>query len=108
MHSATLPPDLATIAREAMRDGPPTPTPARPARVIGLGHHVPAEVVPNGAIAERIGVDDAWIVKRTGIKSRRRVAPSDRLSDLATFASRRALSDAGVEALDLDLVLVAT
>ena len=62
MHSATLPPDLATIAREAMRDGPPTPTPARPARVIGLGHHVPAEVVPNGAIAERIGVDDAWIV----------------------------------------------
>src|ERR671935_9049 len=74
MHSATLPPDLATIAREAMRDGPPTPTPARPARVIGLGHHVPAEVVPNGAIAERIGVDDAWIVKRTGIKSRRRVA----------------------------------
>jgi 3-oxoacyl-[acyl-carrier-protein] synthase-3 len=108
MHSATLPPDLRTIAREATRDGAPTPAPARPARIVGLGHHVPPEVVPNGPIAERIGVDDAWIVKRTGIKSRRRVAPSDRTSDLATFAARRALSDAGVEAIDLDLVLVAT
>src|ERR687892_330631 len=108
MRSVTLPPDLRTIAREALRDGAPTPAPARTARVLGLGHHVPAEVVPNGPIAERIGVDDAWIVKRTGIKSRRRAAPSERLSDLATFAGRRALADAAVEPLDLDLVLVAT
>jgi 3-oxoacyl-[acyl-carrier-protein] synthase-3 len=108
MRSATLPPDLRTIAREATRNGAPTPDPARTARVIGLGHHVPPEVVPNGPIAERIGVDDVWIVKRTGIKSRRRVAPADRLSDLATFAGRRALTDAGIDALDIDLVLVAT
>jgi 3-oxoacyl-[acyl-carrier-protein] synthase III len=108
MRSATLPPDLRTIAREATRNGAPTPSPARTARVIGLGHHVPPEVVPNGPIAERIGVDDAWIVKRTGIKSRRRVAPGDRLTDLATFAARRALTDAGVDPLDIDLVLVAT
>jgi 3-oxoacyl-[acyl-carrier-protein] synthase III len=108
MRSATLPPDLRTIAREATRNGAPTPSPARTARITGLGHHVPPEVVPNGPIAERIGVDDAWIVKRTGIKSRRRVAPADRLTDLATFAGRRALADAGIEPLDLDLVLVAT
>jgi 3-oxoacyl-[acyl-carrier-protein] synthase-3 len=108
MRSATLPPDLRTIAREATRNGAPTPAPARTARITGLGHHVPAEVVPNGPIAERIGVDDAWIVKRTGIKSRRRAAPSERLSDLATFAGRRALADAGLEPLDVDLVLVAT
>jgi 3-oxoacyl-[acyl-carrier-protein] synthase III len=107
MHSATLPPDLRTIAREATRNGR-FDAPARTARVIGLGHHVPPEVMPNGPIAERIGVDDAWIVKRTGIKSRRRAAPSDRLSDMATFAGRRALADAGIEALDVDLVLVAT
>jgi 3-oxoacyl-[acyl-carrier-protein] synthase III len=107
MHSAALPPDLRTIAREATRNGRFT-TPARTARVTGLGHYVPPEVVPNGPIAERMGVDDAWIVKRTGIKSRRRAAPADRLSDIATFAGRRALSDAGLEALDVDLVLVAT
>jgi len=107
MHSAALPADLRTIAREATRNGA-AHTPARVARVTGLGHHVPPEVVPNGPIAERIGVDDAWIVKRTGIRSRRRVAPSDRLSDLATFAGRRALSDAELDPLDVDLVLVAT
>src|SRR4051812_35743320 len=107
MRSAALPPDLATIAREATRNGDGL-APARTARILGLGHHVPAEVVPNGPIAERIGVDDAWIVKRTGIRSRRRAARADRLADLATFAARRALADAGVEPLDVDLVLVAT
>jgi 3-oxoacyl-[acyl-carrier-protein] synthase-3 len=75
---------------------------------MGLGHHVPPEVVPNGPIAERIDVDDEWIVKRTGIKSRRRAAPGERMTDYATFAARRALADAGVEPLDVDLVLVAT
>jgi 3-oxoacyl-[acyl-carrier-protein] synthase-3 len=108
MRSAALPPDLATIAREATRNGAVTHAPARTARILGLGHHVPPEVVPNGPIAERIGVDDAWIVKRTGIKSRRRALPGDRLSDYATFAGRRALADAGVDPRDVDLVLVAT
>src|SRR5918997_6340472 len=107
MRSAALPPDLGTIARDAPRRGDGL-APARTARIVGLGHHVPAEVVPNGPIAERIGVDDAWIVKRTGIRSRRRAAPEDRLTDLATFAGRRALGDAGVDAADVDLVLVAT
>jgi 3-oxoacyl-[acyl-carrier-protein] synthase III len=107
MRSAELPADLATIAREATRNGNMR-SPARTARILGLGHHVPPEVVPNGPIAERIGVDDAWIVKRTGIKSRRRALPDERLSDYATFAGRRALNDAGVDPLDVDLVLVAT
>jgi 3-oxoacyl-[acyl-carrier-protein] synthase III len=107
MRSTALPPDLATIAREATRNGNMR-SPARTARILGLGHQVPPEVVPNGPIAERIGVDDAWIVKRTGIKSRRRALPDERLTDYAVFAGRRALNDAGVDPLDVDLVLVAT
>jgi len=107
MRSTALPPDLATIAREATRNGNMR-SPARTSRILGLGHQVPPEVVPNGPIAERIGVDDAWIVKRTGIKSRRRALPGERLTDYATFAGRRALTDAGVDPLDVDLVLVAT
>jgi 3-oxoacyl-[acyl-carrier-protein] synthase III len=108
MRSATLPPELAAIAREATRNGDVAPAPPRTARIVGLGHHVPPEVVPNGPIAERIGVDDAWIVKRTGIKSRRRALPGERLTDYATFAGRRALNDAGIDPRDVDLVLVAT
>jgi 3-oxoacyl-[acyl-carrier-protein] synthase III len=107
MRSATLPPDLAAVAREARHNGRAV-APPRTATILGLGHHLPPEVVPNGPIADRIGVDDAWIVKRTGIRARRRAADDERLSDLATFAARKALSDANVEPYDVDLILVAT
>jgi 3-oxoacyl-[acyl-carrier-protein] synthase-3 len=91
----------------------PTPVngklaPARTARVVGLGHKLPDRVVTNGPIAERIGVDAEWIVRRTGIRERRYVAPDERTADLAVAAARRALTDAGLRASDIDLVLVAT
>lgn len=82
--------------------------PPRLARIVGLGHRLPDRVVPNGQIAERIGVEPDWIVRRTGIRSRRYAAPDERTSDLALSAARRALSDAGLKASDIDLVLVAT
>jgi 3-oxoacyl-[acyl-carrier-protein] synthase III len=82
--------------------------PARTARVVGLGHRLPDRVVPNGPIAERIGVDAEWIVRRTGIRERRYAAPDERTADLALAAARRALSDAGLKPTDIDLVLVAT
>jgi 3-oxoacyl-[acyl-carrier-protein] synthase III len=82
--------------------------PPRTASVMGLGHYLPADVVPNNSIAERIGVDDEWIVKRTGIRSRHRAAPDEGLTDLAAAAGREALADAGVDPVEIDLVLVAT
>jgi 3-oxoacyl-[acyl-carrier-protein] synthase-3 len=82
--------------------------PARTARVIGLGHRLPDRVVPNGPIAERIGVDADWIVRRTGIRERRYAAPGERTVDLALAAARRALSDAELKPSDIDLLLVAT
>jgi 3-oxoacyl-[acyl-carrier-protein] synthase-3 len=107
MHSAMLPPELRTIAREATRNGSNF-APQRTASIVGLGHWSPAEVVPNSALAGRLGVDDAWIVKRTGVHTRRRAAPTERLSDMATWAARRAINDAGIDPYELDLVLVAT
>ena len=82
--------------------------PPRTARVVGLGHKLPDRVVSNGPIAERIGVDSDWIVRRTGIRERRYAAPDERTADLALAAARRALSDAGLKPADIDLVLVAT
>jgi 3-oxoacyl-[acyl-carrier-protein] synthase III len=89
-----------------------TPVAARPARlrtagVAGLGTALPERVVPNAPIAERLGVDDTWIERRTGIASRRHVT-TERLSDLAADAARAALDDAGLDAGAVDLVLVAT
>ncbi|HEX4672080.1 MAG TPA: beta-ketoacyl-ACP synthase 3 [Solirubrobacteraceae bacterium] len=81
---------------------------ARTASVLGLGHYLPEEVVPNDPIAERIGVDDEWIVRRTGIRSRRRAAPDERLIDLAANAGAKALEDAQTDPEEIDLVLVAS
>ena len=80
----------------------------RTASVLGLGHTLAGRTFPSTEIAERLGVDEHWIVRRTGIHERRWVAQGETLSGLAVRAGRAALADAGVEAADLDLVLVAT
>jgi 3-oxoacyl-[acyl-carrier-protein] synthase III len=82
--------------------------PTRTAGVLGLGHHLPETIVSNLPIAERLGIDESWIVKRTGIKHRRHAMPSERLSDLATEAGRNAVEEAGVDPTALDAILVAT
>jgi 3-oxoacyl-[acyl-carrier-protein] synthase-3 len=80
----------------------------RTARITGLGYYAPERVVPNSTIAARIGVDDEWIVRRTGIHSRRWAAPDETLADMAVAAGVRALEDADVDATEIDLLLVAT
>jgi 3-oxoacyl-[acyl-carrier-protein] synthase-3 len=106
--------------RASSLPGPPVselalrPAPAAPARglrtvrITGLGHHVPARVVPNAELAERFGVDDAWLVKRTGIHSRRWADEGETLVAMAVRAGERALADAELDVADVDLVLVAT
>jgi 3-oxoacyl-[acyl-carrier-protein] synthase-3 len=78
------------------------------AAIASVGVSLPARVVPNAPIAARLGVDEDWIVRRTGIRERRIAAPGELLSDHAAAAGRRALIRAGVEPGELDLVLVAT
>jgi 3-oxoacyl-[acyl-carrier-protein] synthase III len=95
-----------SLTMEAQTDG--RLAPPRPARVVGLGHRLPDRVVANGPIAERIGVDAEWILRRTGIRERRYAAPDERTVDLAVAAARRALTDAGLRPTDIDLILVAT
>jgi 3-oxoacyl-[acyl-carrier-protein] synthase-3 len=99
-------PESVATERSLRSDG--RLAPPRTARIVGLGHKLPDRVVPNGPIAERIGVDAEWIVRRTGIRERRYAAPGERTSELATAAARRALQDAGLKPGDIDLVLVAT
>jgi 3-oxoacyl-[acyl-carrier-protein] synthase-3 len=59
-------------------------------------------------LAARYGVDEHWILARTGIRERPRAAPDERLSDYAALAGARALDAAGVAPADVDLVLVGT
>jgi 3-oxoacyl-[acyl-carrier-protein] synthase-3 len=87
-------------ATAALRNGR---APLRTARITGLGHYVPERVVPNADIAERIGVDDEWIARRTGIRSRRWAADGETLADMAVAAGTRALEDAGIDAGAIDV-----
>jgi 3-oxoacyl-[acyl-carrier-protein] synthase-3 len=76
--------------------------------IVGVGGALPPGVVDNAAITRSIGVSDEWIVRRTGIRARRYAHPRAKLADLATEAGASALRDAGLDAADLDLVLVAS
>ena len=96
-----------TAAATASAPAPAHP-PRRTAAIAGLGAAVPDTVVGNAAIAELIGVDAAWIERRTGIRSRRRVTSADELVPLAAAAGRDALAQAGLAATEVELVILAT
>lgn len=76
--------------------------------VQGLGAALPGRVVGNDEVGALLGVDDAWIRRRTGIASRRRAGEGDSTTTLATAAALAALDDAGLTAGEVDLVVVAT
>jgi 3-oxoacyl-[acyl-carrier-protein] synthase-3 len=76
--------------------------------VTGVGAYLPEEIVTNAELAKVVDTNDAWIVERTGIHSRRRAAPDQAASDLATEAAKKALAAAGRTAADVDLIIVAT
>jgi 3-oxoacyl-[acyl-carrier-protein] synthase-3 len=80
----------------------------RGAAVASVGVSLPARAVGNAEVAARLGVPDSWIERRTGIRERRFADPEERLADHATVAGARALERAGIDAHELDLVLVAT
>jgi 3-oxoacyl-[acyl-carrier-protein] synthase-3 len=87
---------------------PADPSERRTAGIAGFGRALPATVVDNAPIAARIGVEPAWITKRTGISARRRCAENEGLTGLCIEAGSRALAAAGIAPADVDAVLVAT
>lgn len=76
--------------------------------IAGLGHYLPSEIITNADLESLVETSDQWITTRTGIHNRHRAAVSQATSDLAIEAARRALTDAGLEANSIDLILVAT
>ena len=96
----------ATVHRS---ERPATITGVRAAAALAsVGASLPTTIVRNAEIAARLDVDEAWIERRTGIRSRHFAGPDERLTVHAASAARRALERAGIPAAQLDLVLVAT
>jgi 3-oxoacyl-[acyl-carrier-protein] synthase-3 len=82
--------------------------PGRRAAFHSIATEVPETRLTSATLAERLGVAEQWIVSRTGILERPVADPHERLSDYAARAGAAALTRAGVDPIDLDLVIVAT
>ncbi len=80
------------------------------ATIAGCGAYLPERRVSNDELAAMHGLDtsDAWIRERTGIGFRHLAAPDQTASDLGAAAAREALAHAGVDASEVDAILVAT
>ena len=77
-------------------------------RIAGTGRYLPARVVTNDEIAQRVATSDEWIRTRTGIAQRHIAAEGEQTSDLALAAAREALAAASIAPADVDLIIVAT
>lgn len=76
--------------------------------VKGMGHAVPEKIVTNDDLAKMIDTNDAWIKQRTGIAERRVCEPDETCSGLATEAALQALANAGVDATEVEMIIVAS
>ena len=77
-------------------------------QVIAAGSYLPDNIVTNADLQSRYGFDPAWIEQRTGILARRHALPEQATSHLCIEAARRAMKNGGVEAREIDLVVVGT
>lgn len=76
--------------------------------IAGTGSYLPEKILTNDDLSKIVDTNDEWIATRTGIRNRRIAAEDQSTSDLATEAAKSALSDAGMEPADIDLIIVAT
>ena len=102
------------ITRTARRRRPPRPRSRRaPARgltagLFGVGAALPEREIDNAYFEQRLDTDDAWIVRRTGIRTRRWLEADEPLAPLAARACADALADAGRTAAEVDQIIVTT
>ena len=76
--------------------------------VIGTGSALPVNRVSNAQLAQRVDTSDEWIVERTGIRFRHLAGPDETTGTLAADAARAAIAAAGIDATDIDLIVLAT
>lgn len=82
-------------------------------KIIGSGSALPSNIVSNNVLSQQLaakGIEtsDEWIVSRTGIKQRYIAADDVKTSDLAFEAAQKAIVDSGIDASEIDLIILAT
>lgn len=78
------------------------------ARIAGTGSYLPEKCLTNAELTQFVDTSDEWIASRTGIRQRHMAAEGETTCDLAFHAATRALEAAGVDASEIDLIVVGT
>lgn len=99
---------LRPLARSRPEGRTPPEPRLRPVGILGVGSHVPERVLSNEDLERMVETSDEWIRTRTGIRERHVVGEGEATSDLAIAAARRALRRAGLDADEVELIILAT
>ena len=78
------------------------------ARIAGTGSYLPEKLLTNEDLAKQVDTSDEWIRSRTGIRERHIAAEGETTSDLGYHAAVRAMEAAGVDASQIDMIVVGT
>ncbi len=90
------------------RSSPRSVKPRRTVSIVGTGSYVPARILSNEELSKIVETTDEWITTRTGIRERRIAAAGEHTSDMGAKAAQAAMEQAGIDAGEIDLILVAT
>jgi len=77
-------------------------------KITAVSHYLPERRLTNKELEKIVDTSDEWIVERTGIRERRIVAKGQATSDLGAAAAKRLLEQWGMDASEIDLIIVAT
>ncbi len=81
---------------------------SRRAKISALGTYVPPKILTNFDLEKIIDTSDQWIVDRVGIRERHIAEKDVATSDLAVEAATRCLAERGIDATDVEVIIVAT
>ena len=76
--------------------------------ITGVGSYLPKKIVTNDDLSKIVDTSDEWIVERSGIRQRHMAEDGEKTSDLALAAAKAALANAGVDAQEIDLIIMVT
>jgi len=78
------------------------------AKITALGTYVPPEVITNKDLEKLVETNDQWILERTGIRERHKLAAGKGTSDMCVEAARKCLAARGIEASEVEVIIVGT
>ena len=78
------------------------------AKITALGTYVPPDLITNQDLEKLVETSDQWIMERTGIKTRHKLAAGKGVSDICAEAVKKCLAARGMDASEVELIIVGT